>query len=371
MGILWTRIGRGVNYNSARHHPNYSLMVGAYRILKKCKTPRSKKMPGCSRSAEQWARLRARADELVALLAPLGNGAGAPQSFGAPGTDAGTLGAGTPAPAGATLADGSDGEEKAMDTEEAAAACQKAQRQAQPQQAQQANGAGTGAGSGGDTFPMNAYFYHAIRPLLTSAVERMMLADEADGAADGFLSGTSLGRGIERAALDGRCFSRKVAEGERLNAVVLLDKSSSMTDSIQTVLGLAQAFLDALNRTAESVQAAQFDHEVWPVANFHGATNLGGTVTHKALDWADKALKGKPGRRVCVVITDGASATVDATRASCQLLCSHGVTVIGIAYQCGEATIARTMPGAEIIAAKNPGELAMRLARVAATVAAR
>src|SRR6185369_11935274 len=98
---------------------------------------------------------------------------------------------------------------------------------------------------------------------------------------------------------------------------------------------------------------------VKPCGDFKTPPCNGSTQTHEALEWADKALAGLAGRLACVVITDGSPNSSDLTARVAQTLRSHGVQVIGVAYQtAAPGMIMETMPGAMIVAANDPMSLA-------------
>ena len=118
-----------------------------------------------------------------------------------------------------------------------------------------------------------------------------------------------------------------------------------------------------------TVALATFASTVRPCGDFKTPPCHGSTQTHEALQWADKALSGHAGRLACVVITDGSPNSYDQTAEATQALRSHGVRVIGVAYQTAPGMILETMPGAMIVAANDPMSLAAQLSRVAQQVA--
>jgi Mg-chelatase subunit ChlD len=120
---------------------------------------------------------------------------------------------------------------------------------------------------------------------------------------------------------------------------------------------------------AASVSLAAFESVVQPVKDYRSLSAGGGTRTDLALAWADRALEGKDGRRVCIVITDGQPNSTSDTQAACQQLRSHGVNVIGVAYQCGSGGIFDCLPGSKVVAANDPNTLAVQLSRIASEVA--
>lgn len=382
-GILWNRIGQCRTYRAAKKsHPEFQKMLRAYRILKKAKH-RSGASAGSRRSASQEARLTKVADDLVALLKSLGDASGAPCNQNQPGQS--KPGMGQPGPAGIAVAGMGEGkgtpapgDKLADEVDGERAAC----GVVVPGEAGDDEGEetpvqipGTLGGSihvpPGEPCRMNVELYSTLRPVLIGAVERMARHDHADGSEDGFLSGTTIGRGIERAMIDGHCFSRRTAEGENLNAVVLLDNSGSMNHCLPDVSAIAQAFADALAGVAKSVDLATFETNVMPRKHFRNVSEQGGTSTEEALKWANDAVTPKPGKRVAVVITDGDPADRHATMSECSALVSRGVHVIGVAYLVEPNAIQASMPGAQIIAANDPSSLALQLTRVAAQIASK
>jgi hypothetical protein len=222
-GILCVRLGRcGVYKQVWKTHKHRREMGQAYKILRGCQTRRTKGPVRQYRTRVQWAKLTNAADELVALLRAIGDAAGAPQAFGAVGVDAVELGDSPRTPgelAGATMADDADGADL-IDQCGSGAGGQSSQESQEPREMDQA-------------------IYTALRPVLTGAIERMARSDDADGYSGGYVSGGRLGRNIEMAGVDGRCFARRNAEGERLHAAILLDTSGSMHQCISTVSGIA------------------------------------------------------------------------------------------------------------------------------------
>jgi hypothetical protein len=62
---------------------------------------------------------------------------------------------------------------------------------------------------------------------------------------------------------------------------------------------------------------AVYNGDVYPTKHFRNAMPNGGTCTGRACEWAERVLAGKPGRRVCVVLTDGATSYVDECISAC------------------------------------------------------
>jgi hypothetical protein len=365
-GIMFVRLGRCALYHHIvkSKHKHAQEMRAAYWILRKCQNRRSPtgKAPRPNRTGNQWAMLRRAADDLVAMLKAAGftstNPPGQPGSSdmgevgpcgSEPAQTAGAGGKPAPGDTSATYADGQDAASESGTTSGGA-------------------GAGAAAAPGRCDQSFNGALYTQIKPGIAGAIERIARAEEG-GDENGHVSGRGIGRNIERALIDGRCFVRRNAEGERLNIAVLLDISGSMEDSIGACAAVAQAFADTIAVVADSVSLAEFDDVPTRVENFQNSRTRGGTQTDQALKWAENALAGKGGRRVCVVITDGIPNSVPATQHACQQLRSRGVQIIGIAFQADYTDIANSLPMARVIAAKTAAELAMQLNRVAAEIA--
>lgn len=383
-GILWTRIGKA---NSLTHdavcehgHQNIDKMNAAYKLLRRCRATRRDDGQAIRPQVES-DRLIFFADELVNLLAKLGDASGAPCNKPAKPGD--KPGMGQPGPAGMAVAGMGEGKTEpgagdkiAGEAEgEAVAAGDKPGEESTGDDAECKDVSHMLGGSihvpEGERCRMNVDLYATLRPVLMGAVERMARHDFADGAEDGYLSGTTIGRGIERAMIDGHCFSRRQAEGENMHAVVLLDNSGSMEYSLPAVSAIAQAFADSLAAAAKSVDLATFECDPQPRKHFRNVGSMGGTGTAKALRWARETVESKGGKRVVVVITDGCPDDRFATANECGTLVSHGVHVIGIAYKFEEKNIRESMPGAQIIAASDPSSLALQLTRIAAQIAAK
>lgn len=336
---------------SARNTSHFPPIVTAYRILRRCKARRSTHVPKRpARTERQWQRLEAAADLLVNLLKAFGGSTRWTATFGAWGLRAQRLADSKPSPAairGTTLADGQAGADLAST------------RVLIP---------GVDAHQGNS---LNESLYTALRPALIGPVERLARHDEADGLANGYSSGIRLSRNVERALIDGRCFDRRTGEGEQLHIAILLDTSTSMKYSLPDVAAVAQAFADAVAGVAQSIALAAFAGVVAPQRNFLdlGAMPIGGTRTDKALEWAGNELIAQPGRKVCVVITDGVPGAPDATAHACDRLVSRGIAVVGIAYEMEGDGIAQTMPRARVIAVEDPLDLALQLSRTASDLA--
>jgi hypothetical protein len=338
----------------AEAHPRYAEMCKAHWILKKC---RARKCRIPRRTRPQWASLIDTADKLVDLLRPFGDASGAPQAqFGPVGAEPDGMGAGKDAPV--------LGQDQLADEADGAAI------------AEGVTPGGSGAGGTGkenaSAAPFDGGLYGALRPALAGPVERLARADEADGFSSGHLSGPRVGRNIETALIDGRCFDRRNAEGEKLHVAILLDGSGSMDSAMPAVSAIAQAFTDAVKGVAETVSLAVFSDCTRPVGDFRDRSQFppaSCTGTERGLLWAELALKGKPGRRVCVVITDGQPDSRDMTSIACQSLTAERVSVIGIAFQTDPKDIRATMPRAQVIAANTPNELACQLGMIAQRIA--
>lgn len=350
VGILENRVRSGLYHNLCPAHLKQDA-ARAFHILKRCRQRPCKRQ---HRTRPQWDRLTRAADELVDLLRKHGDGSGAPQPFGTIGADAAdaACGKGSPAP----------GDLPAMAGE--------AEGEALLDSGSSGRGAGSGAGSGDSGgWSINEGLYAALRPSLAGPVERLARSDEADGFTGGFYSGSRVGRHIERALIDGRCFDRRNGEGEKLHVAILLDDSGSMEDSIANVGAIAQAFADAIGPVADSLSLALFSDTTREVPSFRGASyRLGGTATHLALEWAQKRLASQPGRRVCVLVTDGGPSNPGRTQEFSATLAGCA-SVIAIAYQFPDDAIRATMPGAHVVAAPTAAGLALQLGMVAQRIA--
>ena len=381
-GILWNRLGQCKTYKQAKNakHPNYKLMLGAFVILKNAKHRKGKKAHA-PRTPAQESKLIRVADQLVALLAKLGDASGAPCNKPAKPGDKPNMG--QPGPAGIKLEGAGEGKGEPGDGDkiagkaegEAIAAGDKPGEESTGDDAECKDVSGMLGGSihvpEGERCRMNVDLYATLRPVLMGEVERMARHDFADGSEDGYLSGTTIGRGIERAVIDGACFSRRQAEGENMHAAVLLDNSGSMEFSLSEVSAIAQAFADSLANAAKTVDLATFECDTQPRKHFRNVGSMGGTGTAKALRWAHDAIATKPGKRVVVVLTDGCPDDIYAAASECGNLIAHGVHVIAIAYKFDAKYIQESMPGAQIIAASDPSSLALQLTRIAAQIAAK
>jgi hypothetical protein len=351
-GILFVRLGACDLYKRSRRHPHHGAMLKAYRILKRCQNNRKMKRP--HRTRPQWAKIRAAADELVQLLQQFGDGSGSPDAFGPAGSDAGAAAAGRCQPGpNDQMAGHNDGFGYLEDGDGSG------------------GGAGSAAGSGGNGRPMDAGIYAMLRPALTGPVERLARHDDADGFSDGWASGPRVGRNIEMAMIDGRCFVRRNEEGEQLHIAVLLDASGSMAHRMPKVAAVAQAFADAVKGVAASVALATFSSRTQEEPHFHDTSRFeyGGTATDIGLAWAERALSGKSGRRVCIVITDGEPDSEARTVAACERLLAARVAVIGVAYIVPDRRIRETLPMAQIVAADDPSTLALQLGMIAQRIA--
>lgn len=367
----------------------YLEMCKVYHVLKKAKTRKARNITAKYkfRGRAQVDALIEIADELVKLLEhhgqdqglngqPLGQagagqdegdgvgGPGAESQIAADGASSGGLGEGeasNPGP-GTALAGEKQGEESLEGDP------------SHPSANAGGNGASSGAGSAassGSYSQMSQQTYAIMKPALMGPIERIAHTDDADGIEDGHYSGPKLGRHLERAAIDGKCFGRKMAENENLHVTISLDKSGSMQNFIQDAAAVAQAFMDAVKPVATTLECSYFDdcHIVCKDFKDVGAC-IAGTETHLATEWADKRLAGLGGRRVAIVVTDGMAGNMYRTAQSVQLLRSHGVQVIGVAYRCDPKSIMASMPGAHVLAASDPLMLAAQLTRVAAAITA-
>jgi hypothetical protein len=221
----------------------------------------------------------------------------------------------------------------------------------------------------------NEALYHEVSSSVKGAVSRMMETLNATNDNDGFLSGPLLGRNLERALIDGRCFARREAEGELLHAVVLLDVSDSMEEVMGAVAAIAQSFAEAVSGMAESSSLAVFSSWHRVVSDFKRAYASGGTATDGAMDYARSFLSDKRGRRVCVVITDGQpngasrQPTIDIT----EDMVRQGIDVVAVGY--GEwmkpEVVSEVFPGAKIAHGAGPLELLMSLNNVASEIASK
>jgi hypothetical protein len=360
-GILFARIGQGQVYRAAKTHRHRSEMLKAYKILRGCKARRGK-TPKPRRTNEQWRRLRSAADSLVDLVRQYGDASGAPAAFGPAGTEPAGMGVGNTVPGPQDqMADSDDGRAIAW-----------AQDPADASSCGPSPAALAAAGKRRqEQMAWDTALYTALRPSLAGPVERLARADEADGFSSGHLSGPRIGRSIERALTDGRCFDRRNAEGEKLHVSVLLDTSGSMIDQIGKVAAIAQAFADAVRPVAASIALGTYSDTAGAVHDFRDTTGFcyEGTATDAALGWAGRALAGKTGRRVCVIITDGDPNSRNATAAACLKLVQSGVAVIGVAYLIPDTSIRDTMPRARVIGATSPLALSLQLGAIAQRIA--
>lgn len=385
--ILFTRIGACKLYRDLRSsgHPHFALMGKAYKILRTCKTakfnPHQYRHHRNLRKNQQWNKLFAAAEQLVDLLKQAGIGQGEAQPNGQP---FGPMGAGEDMTviargrvlspeqiAGGRVATFDEGAEVA-DPPDPSSPLAPAQAPAAPAPAAKPAPArpGWGAGSGTQKPPapptnFDEGLYRTLAPVLNGVVERMARSDDADGISSGWSSGPRLGQ-IERASIDGMCFARRNSEGERIHVAILMDTSGSMeSKNPDKAMAVAQAFADAMKRVAQTTVMAQFDSYVVPVQSFRDLEINGSTNTHTALNWADGQISSKPGKRVIVCITDGDPGNTGLCKQSCENTRHKGVQIIGISYMFSPAGIAKTMPGALVVGAKNPCELAVQLSRIA------
>jgi len=372
------RLGQCKTYKAVwKKHPHWREMGKAYLILRSVAHRRGASA-GPKRSKAQWDRYAKAIDDLVKLLAPFGQPDQADKTFGMMGAVVPNSGAEQPG-VGDAIADGQQGAGVLLGN-------------VQPGQsvAEQASGDavtvavpgvgpgnGLGAGAGDGTGPrqqdapcrMNKGLYTQLRPCLVGAVERIARHDESDGLGSGFYSGPKIGAGIERALIDGGCFVRRNAEGEKLHAAIMLDNSGSMKFTIDDVSAVGQAFADAVKGVAASVSLATFTGYVQTEQDFRNVSAGGGTMTGKALEWAEEQLTPCNGRRVCVILTDGDTADFDVAVKACESMRSKGIAVIGIAYTIPGDSIRKSMPGAHVIEANDPTMLAVQLATIAGRIA--
>lgn len=390
LGILMNRPGgyRHDLYKQYKNSPHSQKMTQCRRILKKARTIATfGKGPKRYRTNQNWQKLRELAESLVKVLEDFGEdsggamGEGQGEGNGACGGQMGPVGSdpsgqakGGAVPNGGTVAGQSGGEANALSSSAPQPGSQPGQQQGQDQDGDDANTpelvpGGNMKGQGGSTAFFDGNVYTSIRPALVGPMERIAQTDEADGLEDGYGSGPRLGSRIERAYTDGLPFVRRKAEGEKLNVCILLDVSGSMEKVIRKVAGVAQAFADAVSGVANSMFLAVFDDDVKPVRTFKEIRYCnGGTSTEVALRAVDKHFASLSGKKVLVVITDGCPHDTNACIQQANLLRSHNVKTIGIAYSFPPTAIAQSLPGAFIVSAQNPGELACQMGRIAGQV---
>lgn len=375
-GILRVRLGnekalriRGCKIwlkRFALRNPNAKLYDAIVTILKRCRNGRGFGSDTACRRSRDWSNLRQHAEDLVTLLKAAGmDGSGAPDTFGqAAGRPSATPGTNMIG-AGAVMADAQSGEDIAKHDPAAAP------------KAPATPSSGKGAGSGNtpdmhDPFYFNDALYNELKPSLTGPIERLARVDEADGFTGGYLSGGRLGRNIESAMIDGRVFERAVSEGEKLHVTVLLDSSGSMGSVMGASAAIAQAFADAVRPIATSVNLGAFSHFFTAMSDYRDTTKLpaGGTRMGDAIRWSNNTLSGEAGRKVCVVITDGATGQPTECAALANEAADAGIRIIAIAFQTSGSSIAGSLPRAEIIEADCPMMLSLRLLEIASRIGA-
>lgn len=251
------------------------------------------------------------------------------------------------------------------------AASGKGKGQTQPQPGQGQPGGGAGYGPSGTQFGAASspeeQLYRDLKTCVGNTVRRMAEAQHADGSERGYTSGPRFGSDISRALIDGQCFARKRAEGERLSVAIVLDKSGSMVGSIREVAAVAEAFSESVESVCDNVYRATFNSDVQAVMNFRGVCSGGNTETGKAIAWAISQLSGDDGRRVIICITDGKPGDENRLHREMQKARSLGIQTLAIGYGQGITPNAlfKTMPGAAIAHANNAIMLACSLSRAA------
>jgi hypothetical protein len=365
-GIVANRCNAGRAFQKALPAAVRAPAYQCYRVLRKARTTRLK-MKKEQRAQGQWNTLGKLALELIDILKVFPPPPDAPQ-FGQLGSDAADrAAAGDPVPAGAVLADDSDGEKAAEvligDWTDASGSGSSATT-------------GGGAGQSGNqrrtcpAIPMSGPVYGSLRPYMDAVAEAMSRSADQDPE-DGYRQGAMLGRDLTRVMNDGRVFARAAEEGELLHLVVLLDSSGSMGSRFGDVAAVAQAMLDAVKPIATTIAAATFGEFVTPRDNFKSIAELENcTMTADALRWAGQRLDGLSGRRVVVVVTDGGPSEPEQAQSECRKLIASGVGVLGIGYRYSASMLQDSMPGAAIATANDPNTLAIRLAQAVEQMAA-
>lgn len=212
--------------------------------------------------------------------------------------------------------------------------------------------------------------YRRSKSVICDAIARMAEVKDAEGAMDGFRSGPVLSRRQERVAIDGRCFAKKIAEGEKLYGAILLDVSGSMEEHIDEVSAIAQSFSDAVDLVADKSIKVTFSDVAREVSTFRSAQASGDTYTKEAVDIAYSFFENKGGRRVCVIITDGFPNLGYYPDKVIRSMLKQGTRVIGIGYGgMNKANLQASMPGADIVMASGVRELGNRLMEIAKRIA--
>ena len=219
----------------------------------------------------------------------------------------------------------------------------------------------------------------AFRRGMASIVERMRVS--SDGGRD---EGAPMGRFTRpvRACTDGLAFTAPVVDrtNDRVSACVLLDRSGTMATNggFAATAAIADALSSELARHCDVTRIAFGERgsailstaAPRTVSDFGSSGRGGTTPTAEALALAAAAIKGRPGRRYVIVVTDGIPDDPASCRAACSALVRSGATVLGIALGCPPDRIRESMPGAAIAAAPDLPTLCAGLGVIAARIEA-
>lgn len=346
-------------YHWRRHVPSLPQIVKAARPARRAPT---KAWKGRGRTSADWKRLERMAVSLAELLLPIwpqnANEAPRIDPFGS-----------IPLPVAFAPSDEEAGQEEG----EEYALMRNGDSPTVP--------ASSGSGSGGegvrDDEPeiLSPEKIACFRRGIASAVERMRVS--SDGGRD---SGAPMGRFTRpvRSCTDGLAFSAPVVdrENDRVSACVLLDRSASIRKNggYGNTAMIADALAAELEKASEVARMVFGEFPDTPGATdrqprivecFARSGKGGGTPTALALALAHDVLRGKPGRRYAVVVTDGIANDRSACAQECARLVRSGVVVLCIALRCFARTIGSTMPGAHVVAADDLATLCAGLAMFA------